>query len=86
MFAQSVDDTPSIYRKPVECVARPAEVLSSGGLRGSVTFSLCISGKSSITQEVILDADCPYIKFSTQVKKNIDCESYDTSKPMLGYS
>ncbi|MCI4381808.1 hypothetical protein PGIGA_G00256100 [Pangasianodon gigas] len=54
-------------RKPVVDVARPAEVLNSGGLRGSVTFSLCISGRSSIIQEVILDANCPYIKFSTQV-------------------
>ncbi|TSM52283.1 Alpha-mannosidase 2C1 [Bagarius yarrelli] len=54
-------------RKPVLDVAQPPEVLLSGGLRGSVTFSLCISGKSSITQEVILDADCPYIKFSTKV-------------------
>ncbi|KAF4081342.1 hypothetical protein AMELA_G00160170 [Ameiurus melas] len=54
-------------RKPVIDVARPADVLGSGGLRGSVTFSLCISGKSSITQEVILDANCPYIKFNTQV-------------------
>lgn len=72
MFAQSslqyVGHTHFVCRKPVVDVARPAEVLSSGGLRGSVTFSLCISGKSSITQEVILDANCPYIKFSTQVK------------------
>ncbi|XP_060770876.1 alpha-mannosidase 2C1 [Neoarius graeffei] len=54
-------------RKPVVEVSQPTKVLSSGGLRGSVTFSLCISRKSKITQEVILDASCPYIKFSTQV-------------------
>lgn len=59
-------------------VTHPVEVVSAGGLRGSVTFSLRISGKSSITQEVILDADCPYLKFSTQVKsaglfRVIDC-------------
>uniref|UniRef100_A0A4W4DUC3 alpha-mannosidase n=1 Tax=Electrophorus electricus TaxID=8005 RepID=A0A4W4DUC3_ELEEL len=54
-------------RKPVVDVIKPVQVLSSGGLRGSVTFSLRISAKSSITQEVILDANCPYIKFSTQV-------------------
>uniref|UniRef100_A0AAR2LJC4 alpha-mannosidase n=1 Tax=Pygocentrus nattereri TaxID=42514 RepID=A0AAR2LJC4_PYGNA len=40
---------------------------SSGGLRGSVMFSLRIREKSSITQEVILDANCPYVKFKTQV-------------------
>ncbi|KAI5100513.1 alpha-mannosidase 2C1 isoform X2, partial [Silurus meridionalis] len=54
-------------RKPVEDVVHPTKVLSSGGLRGSVTFSLCINGKSTITQQVILDAKCPYMKFSTQV-------------------
>ncbi|XP_027029258.2 alpha-mannosidase 2C1 [Tachysurus fulvidraco] len=54
-------------RKPVVDLKRSAEVLSSGGLRGSVTFSLCISGQSTITQEVILDANCPYIKFNTKV-------------------
>lgn len=58
----------NVSRKPVVDVTRPVEVLSSGGLRGSVVFSLRISGKSSITQEVILDASCPYIKFKTQVK------------------
>uniref|UniRef100_A0AAY5ER63 alpha-mannosidase n=1 Tax=Electrophorus electricus TaxID=8005 RepID=A0AAY5ER63_ELEEL len=52
---------------PLVDVIKPVQVLSSGGLRGSVTFSLRISAKSSITQEVILDANCPYIKFSTQV-------------------
>lgn len=71
-FAQSalycVGHIHSVCRKPVVDVAQPAKVLSSGGLRGSVTFSLSISGKSSITQEVILDANCPYIKFSTQVE------------------
>ncbi|KAL6474259.1 hypothetical protein MHYP_G00178200 [Metynnis hypsauchen] len=55
-------------RKPVVDVTHPAEVMSSGGLRGSVIFSLRIREKSSITQEVILDASCPYIKFKTQVE------------------
>uniref|UniRef100_A0A8B9RDR1 alpha-mannosidase n=1 Tax=Astyanax mexicanus TaxID=7994 RepID=A0A8B9RDR1_ASTMX len=54
-------------RKPIVDVTRPVEVVSTGGLRGSVKFSLQISGKSSITQEVILDANCPYIKFKTKV-------------------
>ncbi|XP_051548810.1 alpha-mannosidase 2C1 [Myxocyprinus asiaticus] len=54
-------------RKPVIEVIEPAKVVSSGGLRGSVSFTLRISGKSTITQEIVLDACCPYIKFNTQV-------------------
>ncbi|XP_066524177.1 alpha-mannosidase 2C1 [Hoplias malabaricus] len=54
-------------RKPVANVTQFVEVISSGGLRGSVAFSLRISEKSSIMQEVILDANCPYIKFKTEV-------------------
>nr|XP_015198938.1 PREDICTED: alpha-mannosidase 2C1 [Lepisosteus oculatus] len=54
-------------RTPVREVLRPAEIACSGGLRGSVKFSLRISSKSSISQEVILDAMCPCVKFHTQV-------------------
>uniref|UniRef100_A0A8C4IA83 alpha-mannosidase n=1 Tax=Dicentrarchus labrax TaxID=13489 RepID=A0A8C4IA83_DICLA len=43
-------------------------VVSSGGLRGSVSFTLRISDKSTITQEIVMDAMCPYIKFNTEVK------------------
>lgn len=82
-----VDDSHYVCRKPVVDVAQPAKVLSSGGLRGSVTFSLRISGKSSITQEVILDANCPHIKFSTKVKRAelmiSDRITFDSIFPML---
>lgn len=54
-------------RKPVIDIIEPAKVMSSGGIRASVTFTLRISNKSTITQEIILDACCPYIKFNTQV-------------------
>ncbi|MGH0161871.1 UNVERIFIED_CONTAM: hypothetical protein FKN15_041704 [Acipenser sinensis] len=54
-------------RKPVSAVIRPVEVVHSGGLRGSVKFSLRISEKSSISQELVLDARCPYVKFHTEV-------------------
>ncbi|RXM33161.1 Alpha-mannosidase 2C1 [Acipenser ruthenus] len=54
-------------RKPVSGVIRPVEVVHSGGLRGSVKFSLRISEKSSISQELVLDARCPYVKFHTEV-------------------
>ncbi|KAI2648278.1 Alpha-mannosidase 2C1 [Labeo rohita] len=54
-------------RKPVIEVIEPAKVVRSGSLQGSVSFSLRISGKSTIRQEILLDACCPYIKFNTQV-------------------
>uniref|UniRef100_A0A8C4I933 alpha-mannosidase n=1 Tax=Dicentrarchus labrax TaxID=13489 RepID=A0A8C4I933_DICLA len=55
-------------RKPVLEVVQPVRVVSSGGLRGSVSFTLRISDKSTITQEIVMDAMCPYIKFNTEVK------------------
>ncbi|XP_045063760.1 alpha-mannosidase 2C1 isoform X2 [Coregonus clupeaformis] len=55
-------------RKPVVEVVSPVQIASPGGLRGSVTFTLRISDKSTITQEIILDAMCPYIRLNTQVE------------------
>ncbi|XP_030586783.1 alpha-mannosidase 2C1 [Archocentrus centrarchus] len=55
-------------RKPVVEVVQPVRVVSSGGLRGSVSFTLRISDKSTVTQEIVVDAMCPYIKFNTEVK------------------
>ncbi|KAJ3596833.1 hypothetical protein NHX12_003233 [Muraenolepis orangiensis] len=55
-------------RKPVLEVVAPVEVVSSGGLRGSVRFTLRISEKSTVTQELVLDAMCPYVRFNTQVE------------------
>ncbi|MED6290454.1 Alpha-mannosidase 2C1, partial [Characodon lateralis] len=55
-------------RKPVLEVVQPVQVVSSGGVRGSVSFTLRISDKSTITQEIIMDAMCPYIKFNTKVQ------------------
>lgn len=52
-------------------VVQPARVVSSDGLRGIVSFSLKISDKSTITQEIVMDAMCPYIKFNTEVLNNI---------------
>ncbi|KYO21285.1 alpha-mannosidase 2C1 [Alligator mississippiensis] len=57
-------------RKPVMTLVKPLEITLPGGLRGSVRFSLQISKKSIITQEVILDAMCPYLRFLTQVEWN----------------
>ncbi|XP_025066348.1 alpha-mannosidase 2C1 isoform X3 [Alligator sinensis] len=57
-------------RKPVKTLVKPLEITLAGGLRGSVRFSLQISEKSIITQEVILDSMCPYLRFLTQVEWN----------------
>ncbi len=48
-------------------MVQPVHVVSSDGLRGSVSFTLRNSDKSTITQEVVMDAMCPYIKFNTEV-------------------
>ncbi|XP_028679248.1 alpha-mannosidase 2C1 [Erpetoichthys calabaricus] len=54
-------------RKPVTEIIEPVRIESSGGLRGSVTFSLRIGEASKLFQEIILDAQCPYVKFRTKV-------------------
>ncbi|KAL8196911.1 UNVERIFIED_CONTAM: Alpha-mannosidase 2C1 [Gekko kuhli] len=54
-------------RKPVTQLLNPLEVVLPGGLRGSVKFSLRVSEKSTLTQEVVLDAACPFVRFQTQV-------------------
>lgn len=46
---------------------KPLEITLAGGLRGSASFSLQIGKSSTLTQEIILDATCPYLHFLTQV-------------------
>lgn len=46
---------------------KPLEITLAGGLRGSASFSLQIGKSSTLTQEIILDATCPYLRFLTQV-------------------
>uniref|UniRef100_A0A803V1V9 alpha-mannosidase n=1 Tax=Ficedula albicollis TaxID=59894 RepID=A0A803V1V9_FICAL len=55
-------------RKPVTTVLEPLKVILGGGLRGSVRFSLKVGKSSTLTQEIILDAMCPYLRFQTQVE------------------
>uniref|UniRef100_A0A3Q4AHU8 alpha-mannosidase n=1 Tax=Mola mola TaxID=94237 RepID=A0A3Q4AHU8_MOLML len=55
-------------RKPVLEVVQHVRVVSSEALRGIVSFSLRISDKSTVTQEIVMDAMCPYLKFNTEVK------------------
>lgn len=47
---------------------KPLEITLAGGLRGSASFSLRVGESSTLTQEIILDAMCPYICFKTQVR------------------
>ncbi|KGL94651.1 Alpha-mannosidase 2C1, partial [Charadrius vociferus] len=55
-------------RKPVTTLLKPLEITLAGGLRGSASFSLRIGKSSTLTQEIILDATCPYLRFLTQVE------------------
>ncbi|XP_042330389.1 alpha-mannosidase 2C1 [Sceloporus undulatus] len=57
-------------RKPITQVLKPMEIILSGRLRGSVKFSLQINQKSILTQEIILDAASPCVRFQTQVAWN----------------
>ncbi|XP_075432236.1 alpha-mannosidase 2C1 isoform X2 [Ascaphus truei] len=57
-------------RKLITTSLKKLEISSHGGLRGIVTFSLQISANSTIIQEIILDALCPYIRFKTKVTWN----------------
>ncbi|CAL9701219.1 unnamed protein product [Knipowitschia caucasica] len=54
-------------RRPVVELLQAAHVLSSDPLRATVRVTLRISDRSSITQDLVLDAHCPYLRFNTQV-------------------
>ncbi|XP_064614713.1 alpha-mannosidase 2C1-like [Liolophura sinensis] len=55
-------------RKAVDKLVKPATVVESGPLRAALQVSWKISDKSSIKQTISLDADCPFVKFETQVE------------------
>lgn len=40
---------------------------AEGGMRGSAWFLLQISPNSRLSQEVVLDVGCPYVRFHTEV-------------------
>ncbi|PNJ43387.1 MAN2C1 isoform 7 [Pongo abelii] len=54
-------------RKPVLGQAGTLAVGTEGGLRGSAWFLLQISPNSRLSQEVVLDVGCPYVRFHTEV-------------------
>ncbi|XP_038041012.2 alpha-mannosidase 2C1 isoform X1 [Anas platyrhynchos] len=54
-------------RKPVTTVLKPLEITLAGDLRASARFSLRVGKSSTLTQEIILDAACPYVRFVTEV-------------------
>ena len=51
-----------LCRKPVLGQAGTLAVGSEGGVRGSAWFLLQISPNSRLSQEVVLDAGCPYVR------------------------
>jgi hypothetical protein len=55
------------HRKPVMGQAGTLAVGTEGGLRGSAWFLLQISPNSRLSQEVVLDVGCPYVRFHTEV-------------------
>nr|XP_021523910.1 alpha-mannosidase 2C1 isoform X2 [Aotus nancymaae] len=54
-------------RKPVLGQPGTLAVGTKGGLRGSAWFLLQISPNSRLSQEVMLDVGCPYVRFHTEV-------------------
>ncbi|XP_014636428.1 PREDICTED: alpha-mannosidase 2C1 isoform X6 [Ceratotherium simum simum] len=54
-------------RKPVLGQAGTLAVGTEGGMRGSAWFLLQISANSRLSQEVVLDVGCPYVRFHTEV-------------------
>uniref|UniRef100_A0A673V925 Alpha-mannosidase 2C1 n=1 Tax=Suricata suricatta TaxID=37032 RepID=A0A673V925_SURSU len=54
-------------RKPVLGQAGTLAVGTEGGMRGSAWFLLQISPNSRLSQEVVLDIGCPYVRFHTEV-------------------
>ncbi|XP_047651598.1 alpha-mannosidase 2C1 isoform X3 [Phacochoerus africanus] len=54
-------------RKPVLGQAGTLAVGTEGGVQGSAWFLLQISPSSRLSQEVVLDVGCPYVRFHTEV-------------------
>ncbi|XP_037689284.1 alpha-mannosidase 2C1 isoform X4 [Choloepus didactylus] len=54
-------------RRPVLGQVRTLAVGTEGGLRGSAWFLLQLSPNSRLSQEVVLDVGCPYVRFHTEV-------------------
>ncbi|KAL0601594.1 Alpha-mannosidase 2C1 [Plecturocebus cupreus] len=58
---------PPSHRKPVLGQPGTLAVGTEGGLWGSACFLLQISPRSWLSQEVVLDVGCPYVRFHTEV-------------------
>lgn len=55
-------------RKPLSVSPEDVSVLENGPLRASVQVKISISSRSHIVQQVILDAECHYLRFETTVE------------------
>lgn len=54
-------------RKPLLSQPGTLAIGAEGGLRGSAWFLLQLSPSSRLSQEVVLDVGCPYIRFHTEI-------------------
>lgn len=54
-------------RKTLDDVVERALILESGPVRARVQVRTKISDVSHITQHIVLDAGCPFLKFETDV-------------------
>ncbi|XP_029655059.1 alpha-mannosidase 2C1 isoform X1 [Octopus sinensis] len=57
-------------RKIIKDVDKKATIIESGPIRSTVKVHLRISNSSYIIQHIILDSNCPFIKFKTEVEWN----------------
>lgn len=55
------------HRKPLVSQPGTLAIGAEGGLRGSAWFLLQLSPSSRLSQEVVLDVGCPYVRFHTEV-------------------
>jgi alpha-mannosidase len=58
-------------REPLSVPSGGVSVLERGPLRASVQVKVPISSHSHILQQIILDADCPYLRFETTVSLSV---------------
>ncbi|XP_049634576.1 alpha-mannosidase 2C1 isoform X1 [Suncus etruscus] len=54
-------------RKPLLSQPGTLAIGAEGGLRGSAWFQLQLSPSSRLSQEVVLDVGCPYVRFHTEI-------------------
>ncbi|XP_067676864.1 alpha-mannosidase 2C1-like isoform X2 [Haliotis asinina] len=54
-------------RKPITSVTQEAKLVDQGPLRATIEVTFSVGSSSFLKQRIILDADCPYVRFETEV-------------------